>query len=109
MQARPDKIGAFNREVWANCPAAPAAVTAVRRFTVLLREGAPRNICRPPKPEDLPHTLFSFVFPRGRGSARQIRCPRGAYFCVRRAALHFVCAFFRCGNGAFIFCSDNKL
>lgn len=28
--ARPDKIRAFNREVWVNYPAAPAAVSAVR-------------------------------------------------------------------------------
>ena len=27
---RPDKIRAFKREVWANCPAAPAAVSAAR-------------------------------------------------------------------------------
>ncbi len=32
MQARPDKIRAFNREVWANCPAAPAAVSAAHAF-----------------------------------------------------------------------------
>ena len=38
MQARPEKIGAFNREVWANCPAAPAAVSAAPLTTVCVAE-----------------------------------------------------------------------
>ena len=35
MQVRPEEIRAFNREVWADCPAAPAAVRAVPLFTVV--------------------------------------------------------------------------
>ena len=57
MQVRPDKIRAFNREVWANCPAALAAVSAAPLSTACAgREAGIKNRCI--KPEDLPHSLF---------------------------------------------------
>lgn len=77
MQARPDKIGAFNREVWANCPAAPAAVSAARALHCKSC-GNPRHMGRGAlhqnrccKPEDLPHAPL-FCVSEGTRKSRQI-------------------------------------
>ena len=66
-KVRPDEIRAFKREVRANCPAAPAAVSAAHADHCSPREGRrARNRCC--KPEDLPRAPRS-AFPRGCGNA----------------------------------------
>ena len=98
---RPDKIRAFKREVWANCPAAPAAVSAAHSTTA----DVGRSLCyfnRCCKPEDLPHALQP-AFPRGCGNAelmadskfactyfvRSFRAPEPP-LCVEVRALFFI-------------------
>ena len=109
-KVRPDEIRAFKREVRANCPAAPAAVSAARADHCIVREGrrAQNRCC---KPEDLPCAPRS-AFSRGmRGIAdlTPTATDRASY----REALRAVCRrFFRAscpfGDRALFFIDKTK-